>query len=283
MKRLLYFTDPHCTTRKPSSRKDDYYGSIMRKFRHIDRISREYKVDMILCGGDLTHVPNESYTVANDLMDFLSTTWIDWKTLIGKTHDYSGNLSVGFPKSIMSILSKAGVLEAVGETYEFKLEDVKFFASHQTICPTPFFGHHILYEDLKTDANVVLISHLHMPFGITQCNGKTFVSPGSVGRNAADNFNIGRTPQCALIECNLDEFKIEFIPLECDQDVWDEKHILRKEDLKSMKTMRSMDEISAIIGNTDVVNLDSIIESLGKKYPKDVLDEVMRLKKEAQS
>lgn len=278
--KLLFFTDVHATDRKPSSRKDDYYSSILDKLCQIDRLSRQLKVDMIVCGGDVTHVANESYRVFNDLFDYFKNTYKKHVVIAGQTHDFVGEYNSGMQKSVLGSLKKAEVIDEVGQTWRLNLGSLKIYSSHETICPNPFFGHHTLYKDFNEDANIVLISHMHMPFGIQTVNNRIFVSPGSIARNSSDSYNIDRIPQVVLLtvkdQGNVD---IQLIPLEVKTDIFDSKYMIHKEEEKNKLEVSSIDKFDDLLVASEVLDIDSIITTIGEKYDSKVVETALEFKR----
>jgi exonuclease SbcD len=287
MEKVIFYTDVHLTDRPPSSRKDNYYESIKNKLIQIDELSRVNKVSKVICGGDIVNKYNENYKIFNDLYEYFSNTYIKHDIVAGFNHDFAGgNYYSGINNSILGSLAKTGCINEVSQTYEFQVNGIKFYTSHQTICPNGFFGPHILYRDLKTDANIVLISHLHMAFGIQIVNGKTFVSPGSIGRNSCDNYNINRTPQVVLITCNDDPFKyhnfghfsIEFIPLKVELDIFDQRYLINKEEDKQYSEPKSLEEIEQIPEIEQIIDSETLIREIGQKFGEPVVNEALNFK-----
>lgn len=281
MKKLLYYSDVHYTDKKPSSRKDDYRQSIMNKLIHIDELSREHKVDMVVCGGDVSHKFNENFRIFVDLYNYFSNTFVKHHVVAGFNHDFAGgNYETGLPNSILGALKKTGCLIEVGQTFEFELDRVKFYTSHRSICPTPFFGSYELYSDLKCDASVILLSHLHMPFGVDFVNNKHFVSPGSVGRNAADTFNLSRNPQCALIIVdNGNVISIELLNLKCELDVFDQQYLINRDKDNALGHVSSLDSLETFMEQEEgILDASSIIHRLGERYDKEAVEMALEFK-----
>lgn len=276
----MYYSDVHYTDKKPSSRKDDYTKSIMNKLTQIDNLSREHKVDMVICGGDIVNKANESYKVFNDLYDYFSNTYVKHVLVAGFNHDFAGgNYESGLPNSILGALKKTGCITEVGQTYEFQLNGVNFYTSHRTITPGTFFGGQTLYEELDVDAKVILCSHIHFPYGITNCNDKIFVAPGSVGRNASDSFNINRRPQVALILVHDDgSVNVELIPLDVELDVFHDKYLI-----KETEQPRSLEQMEQMIDFSDVMDAEGIIRKVGSTFSPGSVEEALRFKQKVEN
>lgn len=75
MIKFLYFTDSHIRGTTPSSRKDDYRKALFDKFRQMGEIITKHKPQYVLCGGDLLHQPEVSYSVLNEFLDILKNFW----------------------------------------------------------------------------------------------------------------------------------------------------------------------------------------------------------------
>lgn len=282
VKKLIFYTDVHYSNKAPSSRKDDYQKSIMSKLIEIDKLSREYKADRVICGGDIVHKYNESYSVFNDLYEYFSNTYIKHDLVAGFNHDFSGgNYDVGFRNSILGALKTTNCINEVGQTYETILGDVKFYTSHRSITPVPFFGGTTLYQDLDVDAKVILCSHIHFPYGITEVNGRIFVAPGSISRNSCDIFNINRRPQIALISVSDGEqVDVELIPLNVELDVFDEKYLIKEPTVDKPRSLEHMEQIMDLDG---IVDVEDIIRKVGHAFSPGSVEEAIKFKKKVEN
>lgn len=277
--KILYATDLHITDRQPPSRKDDYFKSVCKKVQQISVLARWHNVDKIIFGGDVTHIPNESYKVFCRCLELFKAFPVKPETLIGLTHDFS-QTEKNIEKSILWALKEAGAIDLHGQSHMWDLDGFKVYGAHMSITPVPFFGHYVLYQDLDVECDIVLVSHLHMPFGIKVVNGKTFVSPGSIARNTCDMFNLNRKPQVAMIEIALGKADIYFIPLDVETNVFDEQYLVNKSLIHDEQEMRSVDEVRDMVIENVVIDMDSVVKTVAKRYSPDVFEEAMKMMKE---
>lgn len=279
MQKLIFYTDCHVTNIAPKSRKDNYYEAMLNKLDQIDKISRKEKVDLVICGGDLTHKPNEQFVVFNDLYSYYRNTYKKHIMIAGETHDFYANYQ-NISKSIMGALYKTDCFQLVGQSYDIVVDGVRVHSSHRAICEYPFFGSYTLYKDFNHPCDIVLLSHLHMEFGIKEVNGRIFVSPGSMSRNDCSSFNIGRIPKIVLVSCKDSKIdKIELIPLDVELDVFDEKYLIKKQESSEKPEMESLEKLEEFVGVEDqVMDADAIIRRIGERYRKEVVEKAMEFK-----
>lgn len=124
--KFLYFTDPHIRGTTPSSRKDDYKKSLLDKFRQIENIIRDQRVDAVLCGGDFFHQPEVSYSVLNEFLPQLqawrranpfvvanlSEEYVRIYTVVG-SHDKIGYNTSSVYKGALGTLIEAGIVQVL--------------------------------------------------------------------------------------------------------------------------------------------------------------------------
>lgn len=90
----------------------------------------------------------------------------------------------------------------------------------------------------QTKADITLIGHDHIGFGIQEVDDKTFVNLGSVTRLTAATEEIGRMPMIGLIDINSDYekgYSIQAIPLSVAKkgdEVLSREHIVQREEKK---------------------------------------------------
>ena len=283
MKKIIFYSDVHYSNKSPSCRKDDYPKSILSKLNQINKLCIENDCIMAISGGDITHAPNEAYSVFIDLHDYYANTRIKHFLVAGMTHDFRGNYEVGFNNSVLGALKKSGDVDEVGQTFTFEVEGVKFYTSHRTIVPTPFYGSYELFEDFKEDCHVVLLSHIHYPYGTSMVNGRYFVSPGSIARNASDSFNLNRRPRVAIISCEAGQvLDIEYVELDVELDVFDEKYLIKKDEDKLVQEPRSLEHLESLRSSNENIDCDDLIKQVysSGNYKQESLERSLKIKKD---
>lgn len=278
MEKIIFYTDCHVTNKFTKARKDNYLSSIMNKLYQIDNFCKQEKVNLAICGGDLTHKPTEDFIIFNLLYEYYKNTYVKHQMMAGLTHDYYSTLS-NIDKSIMGSLSKVGVFDIVGESNTWNIDGIKIYSAHMAICEKPFWGHHLLYENFNLDVDLVLTSHLHMPFGIKKVNNVTFIAPGSIARNEAAEFNYNRTPQFVYIVISNGKLdKIELIPLDVELDVFHDKYLI-----KETEQPRSLEQMEQMIDFSDVMDAEGIIRKVGSTFSPGSVEEALRFKQKVEN
>jgi DNA repair exonuclease SbcCD nuclease subunit len=84
-----FITDIHARLDNPSCRSDFYPKSLFEKLDAAGEIWRQEGVDVVILGGDLTHIPSPSLSLVHDLSAILKR-WGKRIITVTGSHDIIG-------------------------------------------------------------------------------------------------------------------------------------------------------------------------------------------------
>lgn len=236
--KFLFFTDSHLRDSRPRNRIDDFYRSQFEELGELANLILEYDVDVLLCGGDLLHVPKPSHELVRDLIGWAKYIDIPIYTVIGN-HDTVGyqmnniganGIGVLFESEAFHELTEKvfeeekiiirGINAKVredGKGYYWSnpkyMEYAKIIVSHNYIIDAEsMMFEYIQPKHVPTNADLVLLGHYHHPFETTVGNTR-FINPGALSRWEIDSKD--RIPTVLLIDVTNGIIKIDKIPLAC--------------------------------------------------------------------
>lgn len=203
---IFYLADLHITDVKPINRQDDVRLAALAKLDYVLNKAKENSATVVL-GGDIFETPKPSYSMLNSVMELLKTYKIPVYSIIGN-HDVIG-ANLEEETSAIFTLFKSGLVEHLdtltignllikGLDYtkeirnEYFFEDTdkkKVLVTHAPLVPQKAIFPHITLQDFKTNANLVLCSHIHQ-FWSLKVNNTLYLSPGCMTRlkiNEKDN------------------------------------------------------------------------------------------------
>lgn len=224
---FIYIADIHLSDKQPISRVDSVFDAGMYKFETVLKKAKELGA-FVVCGGDLFHEPRVSYKVLNGVIDLLKKYEVEVYTVFGN-HDLIGVnqldescalftlIKSGLIKRLTQLKTKSFVLESLDYTkdipsgYTFKYEGdlKKILVVHNALTTSKARYDHILVNNFKTDANLVLCGHIHQFFA-KKVGNTAFVSPGCLVRRSVAEKEI--SPVMVIVE---DTGKVSFLSIEC--------------------------------------------------------------------
>ena len=251
MNKYLYFQDGHAKGVNPVARKDNYYQSWLAKFKEILTIAKERKVDAIIDGGDLLDTPRVADTIVDDILDLIEETGIPIYALWGNHNLIGHHIETSTNTSFKHMLRRCKLLKEAKEINE-KTHTIKFIdydhdiekkikeegiifqetprfrvaIAHAFITPKPFLASvlHVVADDIKTNADLILVAHYHAVW--EKQVGKTkFIDIGCLGRCSIAEAGIH--PTCVIMDFSLpksEKINLEFIKLQSakeGKDVFD--------------------------------------------------------------
>jgi len=240
--KFLYFTDPHVKGVNPSARLGNYQADMLAKFCEIGNLIKEYQVDAVICGGDVFDSPAVSLLVCDAFVDIME----DWGVRVLVTrgnHDEIGHNPQASGQSVLDhIFRRSNKIEHLGGTsfadnsayvegfdyyhnIERDINEKGLMSSlsgvnkkgiavvHAFIVDKAFLPQipHCVIQDIKTDFDLVLLSHVHWQMGIIKAGKTVYVSPGALCRTSISDVN--RTPAVVFIDTG--EPVLKMIPLKC--------------------------------------------------------------------
>lgn len=294
MSKFLYFQDGHGKGKNSINRVGNYFEDWLIKFDELLSIAKEKEVKAIIDGGDLLNAPEPSYRIIDEIADRVEKAKIPFYCLFGnhaeryhslehskytglahlmkrsKYFNYFDNpyLKNGKQRgfSIKGIEYSHDVEQEIkdnGIIFEEKFQDSwKVAIVHAFVTPKPFLPQvmHVCCDDIKTNADVVLIAHYHSEWE-KKVGNTLFKDIGCFGRNSITEANI--TPSCLLIDTetrNMEE--IEFKSAKKGEEVFD---LTKVEEIKTFNT--NMENFIKSLESTEFqeMNIKGIIEDVAKK------------------
>jgi DNA repair protein SbcD/Mre11 len=234
--KFLYLTDTHFRSERPAHRIDDIYKNQFEELGEVSNLVLEHDVDFIVHGGDVFHHNRPSHELVRDLIGWARYTNVPIYVVPGN-HDLSGynpnsissvGLGVLFESELFIQLDEKvfaeekvyfkGVLpEVQPHNDEYNLDGrwdghTRIIVSHNYISPTPLMFPYLPTKEVKTNAHLFLLGHLHEPSDVTIGNTR-FINPGALARWGIDEAN--RIPTVLLIEIENGKIDVQHIPLSC--------------------------------------------------------------------
>jgi len=242
--KFLFFTDSHLRDSRPRNRIDDFYKNQFEELGELANLVLEYDIDVVLCGGDLLHVPKPSHELVRDLIGWAKYINVPIYSVVGN-HDVQGYQMKTIGANGIGVLFES---EAFHELTEKVFEEEKivirgihakvqedgkgyFFnptqtdysgytriiVSHNYVIPADSMMFDFIHpRDIVTNANLVLLGHYHQPFEYQKGNTNfvtRFINPGALARWGIDEKD--RIPTVLLIEIEKGKIDVKHLPLAC--------------------------------------------------------------------
>ena len=235
MSKLIYFQDFHISGKNSVHYISNYFEDCLLMLDEILKIAKDNKAKAIIDGGDLLHTSEPSYRIIDEICDRVEKNKIPIYSLFGnhaeryhsiehsrytglahlfkrskylkylteKTQMFDGAIIKGIEYShdIEETLKNNGI------KFNDKYKDIwKIAIVHAFVTPKPFLPQvmHVCVDDIKTNADLVLVAHYHNQWEKTI--GKTkYLDIGCVGRRSITEKVI--EPSCLLIDTEKREIK----------------------------------------------------------------------------
>ena len=236
MSKFLYFQDFHIYGKNSVHYISDYFEDCLTMLDEILALGKEYKVEVIIDGGDLLHSPEPSYKILDEIADRIEKAKIDMYSLYGNhaqryhstEHSKYTGLAHLFKRSkYFQYFDEFSDKNSVIRSYEYsheveeeikkdgiifndKFKDVwKIAVVHAFICPKEFpFASHVICDDIKTNADIILVAHYHKEWE-KQVGSTLYKDIGCVGRRSITEKDI--KPSVLLIDTDKREIKEIFL------------------------------------------------------------------------
>jgi exonuclease SbcD len=304
MNKYLYFQDGHISGLNPASRTDNFYEAWMAKFKEILALAKEHKVDAIIDGGDLLDIPKVADSIVDDILDLIEETGIPFlalwgnHALVGHHIETSTNTSlkhmfrrckllkeakdidekshyikfVDYDHNIEAKIASDGI-EIPGDKPRWKVAIVHAFVTPKPFLPTVL---HVVADDIKTNADLVLVAHYHATW--EKQVGKTkFLDIGCMGRRSIGEVSI--KPSCLILDFSQKSETINYqvIPLKSAKEGKDVFDLESKEVTKSNERELELFVNSLRDFKSQDMDIRGAIEFIGKeqKVEKAVIDRIL--------
>lgn len=291
---FLYFQDGHFKGRNSQNRLGNYFEDMLLKLDEIISIAKENKCDCLIDGGDMFESDKPSYSVLDAVADKIESSKIHMYSLFGNHTMTCGHIENSQASGLAHLIKRSkyfhllqdlcvvdgesDINEAslIGIDYEYGIEDklkdkgIKFKNNddwkiafvHALVTPKKFFDSvaHVTPNEIKTNADLVLVSHYHQPYQ-KQVKNTMFLDIGCLGRDNIDEANI--KPSVLLVD--TDKRKYDIIPLKSAKPGHEIFDLSKYEELKGNKKnikefLNSLKDI-----NFQTLDLGQQITKLGKE------------------
>lgn len=303
MNKYLYFQDGHAKGVNPASRIDNYWEAWMTKLREAFAIAKSRQCDAIIDGGDLLDIPKVADSIVDEILDLIEETGIPvfslWgnHALIGHHVETSKGASLAHMFRRCKLLKEAkdiheknhvikfveydhNIEERIKESgIEFKNEPkFKVAIVHAFVTPKPFLPTvlHVVADDIKTNADLVLVAHYHSVW--EKQVGKTkYVDIGCFGRCAISEAKIHPSVLILDFSQKSETINYEVIPLQSAKEGKDIFDLEAREEAKNNE--KEMEKFINSLRDFKQQDLDlrGTIEFIGKeqKVPRPVIDRIV--------
>ena len=282
--KLVEFNDAHIRGSTPRSRTDDYPETLWQKFQQLTKFIKKHHIEAVLNGGDLFDTPDPSTGIVNRYLQLFSSWGIPMYSIIG-SHDKFGYNDKTLERTALGTLRAAGVTDIIsyptrigegcsiaGISHSYDLDEnpeVDYYYGkdnddyliqmcHGMITEGTFFGKYTVYDQIRTEADLVICAHYHPGFGPYEVNDFTIINIGSMGRT--ENTTRHYPPGFLYIDTALPYF--EFIPFDVDPNPFITKQTVGLETI--IDITRFIDALKEKTGNFEKADLKSLLFTIGK-------------------
>ena len=308
--KILVTGDLHYRGTRPRSRLDhDIEETLTAKLEEVWGIARESQCSAIIIPGDLTDTPNLSYASMSNLADLLRRAPVPVMTIPGN-HDLYGNNPATIGRTPYGLLARLGLILNLHEsgfrgiegaakvsgtsyhpdmdndptTYQSEfgiaLADPYRDAPHIHVAHGMLLDNapgyslkHTLIKDVArdNDADIIVVGHDHIGFGVRRVEGKIFINPGSILRVPAHNANMTR--QVGVVMITLDngtptrkgDIHTEWIPLDTarpSNEVISRK-VIEEENMRTERVAQFLGLLRDInAGPSNALSIDDIVRHI---------------------
>jgi len=218
MSKFLYMQDFHISGKNSIHYISNYFEDCLLMLNEILSIAKKNKVDAMLDGGDLFDTPMPSYRVLDEFCDRIEKAKIPLLCLYGNHSMQFHSVEHAQYTGLSHLIKRSKYITYFGEGEDSVLHDNgksytitgidyyhdleenlkknglklkggkdewKIALVHGFLTPTPFLPQvmHVCVDDIKTNADLVLVSHYHKAWDKTVDNTR-YLDIGSVGRRS---------------------------------------------------------------------------------------------------
>jgi len=299
--KFLYLQDGHFTLKNSLNRLGDYGQDWLKKWDEILSIAKKNKCEAILDGGDLLESKNASYSVIDEIADRTEKAEIRVYSLLGNHAMESGHLENSQNTALYHLQKRSKYFRYLTQIIDtnYKIQEIEYCFGieeelknkglifdklykdrfkigiiHALVTPKKFFKNasYVTPEQIKTNADLVLLAHYHHPFE-KKIGKTTFLNIGCFGRLNINEAKI----QPSVLLLDTDKRSWEVIPLKSAKPAKEIFDLSKYEELK--KQEKSIDEFINTLNSTEWVKLDILgqIERFAKenKFGQEVVDYIL--------
>jgi DNA repair exonuclease SbcCD nuclease subunit len=232
MSKFLYYQDAHLKGINPARRTDNYLESWMIKFREVLSLAKKHKVEKVIDGGDFLHTPIVSNSIIDDVLDAIEENGIPFHfmfgnhSMCGANRETSNGTTLAHALRRSKMLSEGDLIQGIDHTIklidyshgiETKLKEEpillgptdvwKILLIHAMVTEKSFRPDvlHVVADEIKTNADLCLISHFHQPWE-KQIGNTKFLDIGAYGRCTIAEANIA--PSVLLLDTKKRSYEV---------------------------------------------------------------------------
>lgn len=263
--------DLHIIDRTPRFRKDDYYKTILNKFKQICKLAGE-NGKLLVIAGDIFDTPNVPYEVTRDILEIIQKSKIDVLVVAGQ-HDLRYHQK-GLKNTPLGILQTAGAVKLLSPDKALNsFDNISFLGvgwnqkvnsqADVVVTHTMVINENKLWEgqeeyttakemlnDLYPFARCIISGDNHQPFIVKQ-KSRLLINCGSMMRKSVDQ--IDHKPKVYIV--NMDKCKISL-----------------KESLLSIEPASDVFDFDRLENETRIKGIKSDSEEAIKQKTKDLID-----------
>jgi len=283
--KLVQFNDAHIRGSTPRSRVDDYPEALWQKFQQLTAFIKANKIDAVLNGGDLFDSPDPATGIVNRYLKLFSSWGIPIYSVIG-SHDKFGYNDGTLNRTALGTLRAAGITDVIsvptrigpgcsiaGISHSYSLDedptidyyygkdnnDYLIQMCHGMITEGPFFGKYTVYDQLRTEADLVICGHYHPGFGPFEVEGSTVINIGSMGR--VENTVRKYPPGFLYIDTGFPKW--EFIPFTVENSPFFNTQATEVDVLSDIGVF--VDALKDKVDDFEVADLKEVLLAVGQK------------------
>jgi len=217
--KIAYYQDSHIYGRNSANRIGECYNDIMQKIREVHKIAKEQKCKKIIHGGDIWENCVVSNLMVDEFVDIVEKYKIPLEVIWGNHDEINGNIETSKGSSLAHICRRSKLINILNDNddlneeftikplhYKHGIEDEikengiifskdslnswKIAIVHAFVTEKPFLPQvmHIVYDKIKTNADLILIAHYHHNWN-KKVENTEYLDIGCLGRlniNEAD-------------------------------------------------------------------------------------------------
>jgi len=298
-------TDVHIRGKAPVNRIDNFYQSIITKFKEALSIFKKNKCDLILDGGDLIHSPIIALPICDDIIDIIDENEIEYYTIYGNHPMLNAHIENSKATTLAHILKRSKYLkylpnkyniyhdvEFIGYEYYHGIEEdikknglyhkeknkITIAVVHAMITEKKLINKilHVPYKKLKTNYDYIICGHNHLELGIQKVGKTTIIGLGALARLTVEKKDYTRKPKVAVLNTNTGKINvIELKSTKFYKEVFDLDKITQKKN-----TEMDMDNFVTSLKDIKLQSLDlvGVIKEIAKNknINKSVINEIIK-------
>jgi len=298
MKRFLFLSDTHFRSDSPEARLGDYMQDQFLKLGEIIKLVQEHSVNALIHGGDFFNTKKPLHQLVVDMIDWCKHVGTPIYVVKGN-HDITGynldsvrnsGLGVLFeaeavePLELLEYEKDKIVIKAIHTALDFKQDYMfpekykdyfKIIVSHNYVIPADTMPWGFIHpKDIKTNANLVLCGHYHVPFDYSTETTR-WINPGPLCRwkiNEKDH-----RPKVLLLEVDNGKCELKEIFLETAKsgdEVFD-VNVLKLEQQHNQDIQKFVDSLENV--SFQNVDIETIVRQVSREQniSEDVVLEIL--------